>query len=301
LVLDIMSWLINAAQADKFRKNQRNVVILDATWHLPGGEPDAKAAFLKQHILGARFLNLDDFYDATSPFPSTLIQDEAKIAAQLGALGITHEHKVIFYDQSPLHTSCRALWMFKVFGHDPNQLYILDGGLTGWQQYCGALEENEPRPATPKSYKVRLRPELITRLSQVKLNLQQPVAQVIDTRHPVRFAGGSEARSHLRGGHIPGSISFPYFTMFESDGRFKPLDKIRKQLFEVGVNLHYPIIVTCGSGTSAATLDFVLDLMEHKQHTLYDGAWAEWGSATLYPGESSLEERPVETCLLERD
>ena len=35
----------------------------------------------------------------------------------------------------------------------------------------------------------------------------------------------------------PGSFCFPYLTMFEADGRWKPVEKIRKQLTGIGVDL----------------------------------------------------------------
>ena len=131
----------------------------------------------------------------------------------------------------------------------------------------------------------------------MKTNLNHPTEQVVDMRHPVRYAGGREHRPGLRSGHIPKSFSFPFITLFESDGRFKPIERIRKQLTGIGVELDYPIITTCGSGISSAILNFALDLMNHSQHSLYDGSWVEWGIDTLYPGEESLAERPVDTSL----
>src|SRR5262245_46511809 len=121
-----MPWLINATQLDKFRKNQKNVAILDASWFLPNDNRDAKQEFLAEHVVGARFFDLDSFHDTETNLPHMLIRDEKKIAEKIGALGITNDHKIIFYDNNKdLHTSCRALWMFKVFGHNTNQLYIL--------------------------------------------------------------------------------------------------------------------------------------------------------------------------------
>lgn len=291
-----MPWLINAAQLDKFRKSQKNVIILDASWHLPTEGRNAKEEFLKSHIIGARFLDLDAFNDKETTLPNMLIRDEALIKEKIGALGITDEHKIIFYDNSNLHTSCRALWMFKVFGHNPHQLYILDGGYEAWERYGGKIETGESRNA-PKTYNINFEAHFIRSLVQMKTNLHHSMEQVVDMRHPVRYAGGPEHRLGLRKGHIPDSFSFPYTTMFEADGRFKPIEKIRKQLTGIGVDLHYPIVTTCGSGMTASVLNFALDLMNHSQHSLYDGSWSEWGANQLYLGEESLEERPVATSI----
>jgi thiosulfate/3-mercaptopyruvate sulfurtransferase len=292
-----MPWLINSAQLDKFRKSQKNVTILDASWHLPKENRDAKEEFLANHISSARFLDLNDFSDRDTALSNMLMRDEAAISQKVGELGITNEHKIIFYDNSDLHTSCRALWMFKVFGHNPSQLYILDGGQAAWQKYGGKMENGEPRNVTTKSYTVNFEAHLIRTLVQMKNNLHHPSEQVVDLRHPVRYAGGPEPRIGLRSGHIPGSFCFPYFTMFETDGRWKPLEKIRRQFTGIGVDMDYPVTTLCGSGITAAILDFALDLMGHDNHAIYDGSWAEWGSDQFYPGESNLAERPVVTSL----
>lgn len=291
-----MVWLINAAQLDKFRKNQKNIIILDASWYLPTDSRDAKNEFLNKHIVGARFIDLDLFHDNFAQTPNMLLRDEITIQNQLSALGITNDHKIIFYDNSPLHTSCRALWMLKVFGHNPNLLYILDGNIDTWQQYGGKTEIGESRVGT-KPYIVHYQTRIIRSLQQMKSNYKHPLEQVVDVRHPVRYAGGSEPRVGIRAGHIPGSYSFPYFTMFESDGRWKPIERIRKQLISIGLSLDFPIITMCGSGMTAAILNFALDLLDYSPQALYDGSWAEWGAEQLYVGEESLAERPVVTCI----
>jgi len=292
-----MVWLINAAQLEKLRKSPKNTIILDATTFVFGEGRDANAEFQESHIAGARFLNFSDFHDAASSLPHMLIRDEQKIAALLSSYGITNEHKIIFYDRSAGHTSCRALWMFKVFGHHPGLLHILDGGFPAWEKFGGKIESGEAKPVSTRSYTVNFQAHYIRSLVQIKTNVHHPEEQVVDVRHPVRYAGGKEPRPHMRQGHIPGSFCFPYFTMFESDGRFKPLERIKKQLTGTGVDLNYPIITTCGSGMTSAVLNFALDLLNHEHHSLYDASWVEWGAEKLYPGEADLSERPVATSL----
>ena len=292
-----MPWLINAAQLDKFRKNQKNVIVFDASWYLPADGRNAKEEYAQSHVTGARFCDLNEFHDAGTPLPNMLLRDEHSIAEKLGALGITNEHKIIFYDKSNLHTSCRALWMMKVFGHNPNLLYVVDGGFSAWEKYGGKIETGESRAVSPKKYTVTYEAHFVRALVQMKANLHNALEQIVDLRHPVRYAGGKEHRPGLRSGHIPGSFCFPYTTMFEADGRFKPIEKIRKQLTGIGVELSQPIVTMCGSGMTAAILNFVLDLMQQEPNALYDGSWSEWGAAELYAGETSLAERPVITSL----
>ena len=292
-----MAWLINASQLDKFRKNQKSVAIFDASWHLPSAGRDAKQEFTDTHISGARFFDFARFHDAESILPNMLIRDEAELSQSLNELGITPEHKIIFYDNSELHTSCRALWMMQTFGHNTNQLYILDGGLPAWLRYGGKMESGESKQVTPKPYPINFIAHNVRTLLQMKTNLHHPTEQVVDMRHPIRYAGGKDASPDIRPGHIPGSFSFPYQTMFELEGRFRPLERIRRQLTGIGVCLEYPIVTTCGSGMTATILNFVLGLLNQEQNALYDGSWSEWGRNTLYHGEADLSERPVVTSL----
>ena len=291
-----MSWLINAEQLERFRKSQKALIIFDATWYQPDGDKNAKQEFIDKHIIDAQYFDITQFNDPNSEFPSMLSLDEKSISEKLSALGVRNDYKIIFYDNSSAHSSCRALWMLKMFGHNPHQLYILDGGLAAWERFNGKTATGDVSP-TNKQYTATIQPELLRNLDQMKKNLDEPTEQVIDVRSPVRFCGGPESRPGLRSGHIPGSFCFPFNSLFENDGTFRSLDKIRRQFCDVSMSLKHPIITSCGSGMTAPIFNFVLDLLDHEHHSVYNGSWTEWGSEKLYPGEKSLEERPVETCI----
>jgi len=116
-------------------------------------------------------------------------------------------------------------------------------------------------------------------------------------RHPVRFTGGAEPRFGIRTGHIPDSFGYPYTAFFDRDGFFLPLDKLRRRLAGIAIDLRFPTVTLCGSGITGAIANFVLDVLGNENNALYDGSWTEWGAECLYPGEASIEERPIETYL----
>ncbi len=290
-----MPWLINAEQLDRFRKNQRNLVVLDATWH--GAENEkAKQEFIEKHISGARFFDLSLFNDSTSSLPNTLGRDEEKYANLLGALGLRPDCKIIFYDHSAFHSSCRALWVLKMLGHPPQLLYILDGGQAAWEKYGGKMESGESPPAS-KIYPVYYHEKYLRSLAEMKELVQTATEQVIDVRHPVRFSGGGEPRPGVRPGHIPGSFCYPFTAFFDKEGYFLALDKLRRRMGGIGIDLNAPTVTLCGSGITAAIANFALDLLGNENNALYDGSWTQWGAETLYAGEDSLAERPLDTCL----
>jgi thiosulfate/3-mercaptopyruvate sulfurtransferase len=288
-----MPWLINAAQLDKFRKNQKNVIILDASLHHDGR--NAKQEFTEKHIIDAQFFDIDAFSNPNAELPHTLSLDTTLISEQLSKIGIRNDCKIILYDNSALHTSARALWMLKVFGHNPNLLYILDGGFNAWEKYGGKIEPGDPIISN-KSYTVNLQLQYLRTLEDIKQNLKNSKEQIVDVRHPVRYAGGPEPRPGLRSGHIPGSFCLPFNIFFDKAGNFLPLEKVRKKFMDVAIDPSAPIITSCGSALTAPILNFLLDLMEY-QNAVYDGSWSEYGADKLYAGETSLSERPVSTCI----
>lgn len=288
-----MSHLIDAVQLEKLRKQPKNVIILDASWHLPIANREAHAEFEEGHIVGAQFIDLSLYFDKATAIPHMLTHDVAHITAALSELGVSAEDKIIIYDQSDLHTSCRAWWMFRVFGHDPDKLFILNGGLQAWKRFGGKVESGPAKPHAKKTYAVQWQAAFVRSLADMKRNLATPTEQVVDVRHPVRYAGGPEPRPNMRSGHIPGSFCFPFMTMFEANGELRSLKRLEAQLRAIALEFDYPIVSTCGSGMTAPIINFVLELLGVANHAVYDGSFSEWGADSLYPGETSLHERPV--------
>ena len=57
--------------------SHQSPVILDCTWFMPNVPRDALSEFQKGRIPGARFFNLDEVIDKTSPYPHMLPSPEA--------------------------------------------------------------------------------------------------------------------------------------------------------------------------------------------------------------------------------
>ena len=121
---------------------------------------------------------------------------------------------------------------------------------------------------------------------QLLANLQSEREQIVDARPHGRFTGSEpEPRPGLRSGHIPGSANVPASALIDPDtGTFRSAEELRQTFEDAGVDLARPVVTTCGSGVTAATVAFALHLLGRDDVAVYDGSWAEWGQ----PGDTPV-------------
>ena len=113
----------------------------------------------------------------------------------------------------------------------------------------------------------------------------EKTAQIIDARPAARFnAEVDEPRPGLRRGHIPGALNVPW-TELVREGELKTTDELDAIFFGRGVSYDKPIIVSCGSGVTAAVVLLALATLDVPNVKLYDGAWSEWGARADLPVE----------------
>ncbi len=257
------------------------LIVLEATKYLPNENKDGHAAFLAAHIPGARYFDLDEVADIDSPLPH-MAPSPGRFARLVGALGISNESRVVFYDQNATMWATRGWWMMGLFGHD--QVAGLDGGLAAWQRAGFGVEAGAPPPLPPAHFTPRLRAERLRGLG----DMLHTTALVLDPRAPARFAGTApEPRPGVMPGHIPGSLNLPYGRLLHPDGTFLPPEDLRAQLSAVGADGGRPVVTTCGSGVSATMITFALARTGLPQGAVYDGSWSEWGADPSTPKATS--------------
>jgi len=260
-------WLASALGADDLR-------IVDATSFLPGTPRDPEEEFRAAHIPGALFLDLSTLCDPDDPRPSTVSTD-AQFAARMAVLGIAGTDRIIVYDNSPLVSSGRAWWLFRLFG--AQQVAILDGGLARWQAEGRPTESGAHlvRPSAP--FHAARDDSRIRHKADMLANIDSAAEQVVDARGPGRFTGADpEPRPGMASGHIPGSLNLPTGQML-ADGLWKRGDAMRATFETAGVDLSRPLVMTCGSGVTACNLLFGAALLGKEDVAIYDGSWSEWG------------------------
>ncbi|WP_435418292.1 sulfurtransferase [Parerythrobacter aurantius] len=264
-----------------------DLVLLDASLHLPGAGRNARDEFEVAHLPGARFLDLAGLHDPASNMPGK-IPDAPRLQDRLGALGVRNASRIVLYDDSALRSACRAWFLLKAFGYEA--VAVLDGGLIKWRAEERPLETDVPAEGSDDLFgEITLVPDMamLRDKAQMLANCSNDGEQVLDARDAGRFTGTTPDLVHdLPGGHIPGARNLPFSDLLRSDGTFRPKSELRALFNGAGLDMARPLVTTCGSGVTASVLVFALHLIGKTDVALYDGSWSEWGADPATPKET---------------
>lgn len=255
--------------------NDPDLRLIDASWHMPATGRDARAEYMDAHIPGARFFDIEAISDSRSALPHMAPPVELFIS-RMRAMGIGDGHQIVIYDNSDVRSAARVWWTFRLMGK--TDVAVLDGGFAKWQAEGREIEDMPPM-LRDRHITVQRQAGLVRDVTQVAAASKLRDHEIIDARAPERFRGEvAEPRPGLRAGHIPGARNLPFGRLFNDDGTMKDPDALRAEFQAAGVDLSKPAITSCGSGVTAAILSLALERIGHRNHSLYDGSWTEWGS-----------------------
>lgn len=252
-----------------------NLVIVDASWHMPATGRSGHDEYLKAHIPGAMFFDIDAISDPSSGLPH-MLPTETLFTGAMEALGIGRTMKIVVYDTAGLFSAPRVWWTLRAFGAVDVQ--ILDGGFPKWLAEGRPTESGQPS-RYPARFDAKLDRNWVASIDEVAKRLAEGSAQVLDARAAERFRGEApEPRAGVRPGHIPGARNLPVSEVVK-DGRLVDAATIRAAVAAAGIDPSRPVITSCGSGVTAAILWLALDVIGSPPQALYDGSWTEWGSS----------------------
>lgn len=250
-----------------------DLVVVDASWHMPNAARNAQAEYLAGHIPGAVFFDIDGIADTTTNLPH-MLPSPADFAHMVGALGISDQSTIVIYDELGLFSAPRVWWTFRTMG--ARDVRILAGGGPKWRAEKRAVQTGTVT-RRPAIFEARFDPRRVADFETVRARSHDHAAQIADARPAPRFhAEQPEPRPGLRGGHIPGSTNVPVGLLTEN-GQMRPAAELRQIFADRGVDTAKPIITSCGSGITAATLALALEVSGAGNVAVYDGSWTEWG------------------------
>jgi thiosulfate/3-mercaptopyruvate sulfurtransferase len=259
------------------------LIVFDATKYLPNEPKDGHAEFLRAHIPGARYFDIDQIADLDTDLPH-MVPTPGRFAKLMAALGVSNTSRVVFYDQKGLASAARGWWLMRLFGHD--NAAVLDGGLPKWTAEGRPIEAGQAAAAAEGDFRPDYRASRLRGVGDVLRNVQAREELVLDARAAGRFTGATpEPRAGMRSGHIPGSISLPYTDLLLPDGTFRAVSEVRDRFQQAGVDGSRPVVTSCGSGVTACILTLGLQVAGLPEGAVYDGSWTEWGGRSDTPVE----------------
>ena len=255
---------------------EKDIVVVDSTWHMPASGRTGRGEYLEAHIPGARFLDIDELSDRTHSAPH-MMPTAGAFGKAMEEIGIGSEDRIVVYDNSPTRTAARGWFMFRHFGAE--RVAILDGGFQKWIAECRPTQKGEPSPRSAH-FRALERCEIVTK-EQLLSGLGLPW---VDARGKARFEGTEgDPRSGVASGHAPGARNLPFASLYREDGRLKSVEEIERLFADTGIDPNQPFVASCGSGVTANSLIFAAHLIGNDDTRLYDGSWSEWGSDPKTP------------------
>jgi thiosulfate/3-mercaptopyruvate sulfurtransferase len=265
------------------------VRVLDCTTHLPP-LPDnsyytvvpGREDFLKAHIPGAAFVDMDHDVADTSAATHFMLPSSEQFAAAMSRFGIGDDTLVVSYSSANHWWASRMWWMLQVFGH--GKAAVLDGGFQKWKKEGRKIEAGPARPRAAARFTARpaLR-QMIASRDDVLAAIGSDRICTVNALRPEQHAGTGGV-NYGRPGHIKGSINIAALATVDANNVYRSPQELRR-LF--AAPLAKPkVIAYCGGGIAASADALALAMLGHQNVSLYDASLSEWARDPQLPMET---------------
>ena len=140
------------------------------------------------------------------------------------------------------------------FGHRPDLVFILDGGLKKWKLENRKIT-NKETTIKPSKYFAKENTRMIKTKLQIDENIKKNEFKLLDARSKERFDGEvKEPRPGVRSGSIRGSICLPYSECINPKNNSFLNKKIINEKFKSLGVIDNNVVFSCGSSVTASVL-----------------------------------------------
>ena len=172
--------------------------------------------------------------------------------------GISPDLKIVMYDEGGIFHAARLFFSLYYHGFPVKNLYILDGGLSKWQEEGFPVTKDIPPAPRKGTFHVKKLnhdvkadlPEFLTATGD-RLN-----NAIVEGLTPVWHFG--EALSYDKAGHIPFAIMLGYPDFFNADKTYKSREEIQKMLDYLGILRNQQVYTHCGGGPGGSVPFFAI-------------------------------------------
>jgi thiosulfate/3-mercaptopyruvate sulfurtransferase len=268
--------------------NDPDVRVLDCTTHLPP-LPDnsyytvqpGRDDFLKAHIPGSAFVNMDHDVADTSASLHFMLPSSSQFADAMSALGIGSDTLVVSYSAANHWWATRMWWMLRVFGH--SRAVVLNGGFQKWRKEDRPVESGPATLWAPAHFEARpARREMIATKEDVLAAIGDTDICTINALRPEQHAGTGGVY-YGRRGHIKGSMNLAAISTVDDNNLYKSAADLRRMF--AGPLSKRVTIAYCGGGIAATADAFVLAMLGYDDVKIYDASLSEWARDPALPME----------------
>jgi 3-mercaptopyruvate sulfurtransferase SseA len=225
--------------------------------------------YTAKHIPGAVSADLFSYGLLETP-----VADMEKI---FQSWGVSSGKTIVMYDQGGGMMATRVLFALCYHGFPAENLFVLDGGLSKWEE--GRLPVTKDSTPVPKqgSYKIeKLNDDVRVKLPEFLTASGDPVNSALVEALGANWHFG-EVLAFQRAGHIPNGILLPSADFYNPDKTFKSAEEIRRMLTYLGIRPEQQIYTYCGGGVAASVpffaLKFILNYPKVKLYTESELGW----------------------------
>jgi thiosulfate/3-mercaptopyruvate sulfurtransferase len=235
----------------------------------------------RAHVPGALSLAPSDTQSGTPPAPGALPSAQ-QLDRLIKRIGLNASATVVVYDDEGGGWAGRMIWLLHSIGF--TRCSALNGGILAWHAEGRQLtNDSVPYPANGTWTPVPDPSTTIT-LEELRSELGSKDLAIWDARSPMEYHGHSQ--NALRCGHIPGARNYEWTLAMDTgrDLRLRPLDAIREELDDLGINASKRVVTHCQSHHRSG-LTWLIGKQLGFDIRAYAGSWSEWGNHSDTPIE----------------